>query len=129
MKIEIEVNKYYLDWIVDSLYMNLDDDDLMQIGIIEYLEREQNEKGNEMTDEQIINKFRQALKGYIETDDVTSEEIEEIIDEALSQLNLTNELIVEQFRKGEANGISGNTQFNILNLLTMKVKQEELMKK
>ena len=82
-----------------------------------------------MTDEQIINKFRQALKGYIETDDVTPEEIEEIIDEALSQLNLTNELIVEQFRKGEANGISGNTQFNILNLLTMKVKQEELINK
>ena len=82
-----------------------------------------------MTDEQIINKFRQALKGYIETDDVTSEEIEEIIDEALSQLNLTNELIVEQFRIGEANGISGNTQFNILNLLTMKVKQEELINK
>ena len=129
MKIEIEVNKYYLDWIVDSLYMNLDDDDLMQIGIIEYLEREQNEKGNEMTDEQIINKFRQAIKGYINTGDITPEEIEEIIDEALSQLNLTNELIVEQFRIGEANGISGNTQFNILNLLTMKVKQEELMKK
>ena len=82
-----------------------------------------------MTDEQIINKFRQALRGYIETNDVTPEEIEEIIDEALSQLNLTNERIVEQFRKGEANGISGNTQFNILNLLTMKVKQEELINK
>lgn len=88
-----------------------------------------NEKGTEMTDDEIINKFRKILRGYIETDDLTPEEIEEIIDKAFSELDITNEYIVEQFRKGEANGIYGATQFDVLNILTMKVKQEELMNK
>ena len=82
-----------------------------------------------MTDDEIINKFRKALRGYIDTNDFTPEEIEEIIDKAFSELNINNESIVKQFRKGEANGISGNTQFNVLNLLTMKVKQEEMINK
>ena len=79
-----------------------------------------------MTDDEIINKFRKVLRDYI-AGDLSPEEIEEIIDKAFSELDITNEHIVEQFRKGETNGISGTTQFDVLNILTMKVKQEELM--
>lgn len=43
MKIEIEVNEDTLEWITDSLYANLDEDNLEQIEIIEYLESKQNE--------------------------------------------------------------------------------------
>ena len=81
-----------------------------------------------MTDDEIINKFRKVLRDYI-AGDLTPEEIEEIIDRAFSELDINDEHIVEQFRKGEANGISGTTQFDVLNILTMKVKQEELMNK
>ena len=79
-----------------------------------------------MTDDEIINKFRKVLRDYI-AGGLTPEEIEEIIDMAFSELDITNEHIVEQFRKGEANGISGTTQFDVLNIIAMKVKQEELM--
>ena len=41
-----------------------------------------------MTDEQIINKFRKILRGYLETDDLTPEEIEEIINRALSEQDI-----------------------------------------
>ena len=76
-----------------------------------------------MTDDEIINKFRKVIRDYI----VSNLKIEEMIDRAFSELDITNEHIIEQFRKGETNGISGTTQFDVLNILTMKVKQEELM--
>lgn len=43
MKIEIEIGEDLLKWIIDSLYANLDEDNLVQIGFIEYLESEQYE--------------------------------------------------------------------------------------
>lgn len=43
MKIEIEIGEDFLEWIIASLYMNLDEDNLMQIGFIEYLESKQDE--------------------------------------------------------------------------------------
>lgn len=39
----IEVNEDTLEWLIDSLFMNLDTDNLEQIEIIEYLESKQNE--------------------------------------------------------------------------------------
>lgn len=43
MKIEIEIGEDLLKWVIDSLYANLDEDNLVQIGFIEYLESEQYE--------------------------------------------------------------------------------------
>ena len=51
-----------------------------------------------MTDDEIINKFRKVLRDYI-AGDLTPEEIEEIIDKAFSELDITNEHIIEQFQK------------------------------
>ena len=76
-----------------------------------------------MTDNEIVTKFRQALRNCIDTDGLTPEEIEEIINEAYTQAGITDNGIVEQFRMGETNGISGETQFDILNLLTIKAQQ------
>ena len=43
MKIGIEVNKDTLEWLIDSLFMNLDTDNLDQIEIIKTIESKQNE--------------------------------------------------------------------------------------
>lgn len=49
MKIEIEVSEDILQWLIDSLNENIDDNydpqewDVRKIEIIEYLERKQNE--------------------------------------------------------------------------------------
>ena len=43
MKIEIEINEDLLEWIINSLYSNIDTDNLEQIEIVEYLESKQNE--------------------------------------------------------------------------------------
>ena len=75
-----------------------------------------------MESNEINKKFRNVLRNAIRTDNMTEAEIEEIIDEAYAELNLTPELIAEQARQGEANGIDINQQMNIANLLVMKVK-------
>ena len=75
-----------------------------------------------MENNEINKKFRNVLRNAIRTDNMTEAEIEEIIDEAYAKLNLTPELIAEQARQGEANGIDINQQMNIANLLVMKVK-------
>ena len=75
-----------------------------------------------METNEINKKFRNVLRNAIRTDNMTEAEIEEIIDEAYAKLNLTPELIAEQARQGEANGIDINQQMKIANLLVMKVK-------
>ena len=70
---------------------------------------------NEMAD-----KFRNIIRNAIQTPDMDEDEIDEIIDEAYAQLNITPDTIAEQIKQGEANGISANQQINILNLLVMK---------
>ena len=39
----IEINEDTLEWLIDSLCMNLDTDNLEQLEIIEYLESKQND--------------------------------------------------------------------------------------
>ena len=75
-----------------------------------------------MTDNEIVEKFRNILRNAISTKDIDEDEVDEIIDEAYIQLGMTPETIIEQAKQGEANGIDINQQINILNLLVMKAK-------
>ena len=80
-----------------------------------------------MTDNEIVEKFRNILRNAISTkgideDEVDEDEVDEIIDEAYIQLGMTPETIIEQARQGEANGIDINQQMNILSKIIMKVK-------
>ena len=75
-----------------------------------------------MTDDEIVEKFRNILRNVISTKDIDEDEVDEIIDEAYIQLGMTPETIIEQARQGEANGIDINQQMNILSKIIMKVK-------
>ena len=84
-----------------------------------------------MTDNEIVEKFRNILRNAISTkgidedevdEDEVDEIIDEIIDEAYIQLGMTPETIIEQARQGEANGIDINQQMDILSKIIMKVK-------
>ena len=75
-----------------------------------------------MTDNEIVEKFRNILRNVISTKGIDEDEVDEIIDEAYIQLGMTPETIIEQARQGEANGIDINQQMNILSKIVMKVK-------
>ena len=75
-----------------------------------------------MTDNEIVEKFRNILRNAISTKGIDEDEVDEIIDEAYIQLGMTPETIIEQARQGEANGIDINQQMNILSKIIMKVK-------
>ena len=75
-----------------------------------------------MTDNEIVEKFRNILRNAISTKNIDEDEVDEIIDEAYIQLGMTPETIIEQARQGEANGIDINQQMNILSKIVMKVK-------
>lgn len=75
-----------------------------------------------MTDNEIVEKFRNILRNAISTKDIDEDEVDEIIDEAYIQLGMTPETIIEQAKQGEANGIDINQQMNILSKIIMKVK-------
>ena len=75
-----------------------------------------------MTDNEIVEKFRNILRNVISTKDIDEDEVDEIIDEAYIQLGMTPETIIEQAKQGEANGIDINQQMNILSKIIMKVK-------
>lgn len=75
-----------------------------------------------MTDNEIVEKFRNILRNAISTKGIDEDEVDEIIDEAYIQLGITPETIIEQARQGEANGIDINQQMNILSKIIMKVK-------
>ena len=75
-----------------------------------------------MTDNEIVEKFRNILRNAISTKGIDEDEVDEIIDEAYIQLGMTPETIIEQARQGEANGIDINQQMNILSKIVMKVK-------
>ena len=75
-----------------------------------------------MTDDEIVEKFRNILRNAISKKNIDEDEVDEIIDEAYIQLGMTPETIIEQARQGEANGIDINQQMNILSKIIMKVK-------
>lgn len=75
-----------------------------------------------MTDNEIVEKFRNILRNAISTKDIDEDEVDEIIDEVYIQLGMTPETIIEQAKQGEANGIDINQQMNILSKIIMKVK-------
>ena len=75
-----------------------------------------------MTDNEIVEKFRNILRNAISTKGIDEDEVDEIIDEAYIQLGMTPETIIEQAKQGEANGIDINQQMNILSKIVMKVK-------
>ena len=75
-----------------------------------------------MTDNEIVEKFRNILRNVISTKDIDEDEVDEIIDEAYIQLGMTPETIIEQAKQGEANGIDINQQMDILSKIIMKVK-------
>ena len=79
-----------------------------------------------MTDNEIVEKFRNILRNAISTksidEDEDEDEVDEIINEAYIQLGMTPETIIEQARQGEANGIDINQQMNIVSKIVMKVK-------
>ncbi len=75
-----------------------------------------------MTDNEIVEKFRNILRNAISTKDIDEDEVDEIIDEAYIQLGMTPETIIEQAKQGEANGIDINQQMDILSKIIMKVK-------
>ena len=75
-----------------------------------------------MTDNEIVEKFRNILRNAISTKDIDEDEVDEIIDEVYIQLGITPETIIEQAKQGEANGIDINQQMNILSKIIMKVK-------
>ena len=75
-----------------------------------------------MTDNEIVEKFRNILRNAISTKGIDEDEVDEIIDEAYIQLGMTPETIIEQAKQGEANGIDINQQMNILSKIIMKVK-------
>ena len=75
-----------------------------------------------MTDNEIVEKFRNILRNAISTKDIDEDEVDEIIDEVYIQSGMTPETIIEQAKQGEANGIDINQQMNILSKIIMKVK-------
>ena len=75
-----------------------------------------------MTDNEIVEKFRNILRNAISTKDIDEDEVDEIIDEVYIQLGMTPETIIEQAKQGEANGIDINQQMNILSKIIMNVK-------
>ena len=75
-----------------------------------------------MTDNEIVEKFRNILRNAISTKNIDEDEVDEIIDEAYIQLGMTPETIIEQAKQGEANGIDINQQMDILSKIIMKVK-------
>ena len=75
-----------------------------------------------MTDDKIIVEFRQMLCDLIFEEGMEADEVNEILDIALSADNITNDDIISSVRMGETNCITADKQMEICKKIISKLK-------
>lgn len=75
-----------------------------------------------MTDDEIVVEFRKILYDSIFEEGMTDNEVNEILDMALSADNITNDDIISSVRIGESNGMTADKQIEIGKKLISKLK-------
>lgn len=74
-----------------------------------------------MTDDDIIIEFRKILYDLIFEEGMNDNEVNEILDMALSDDNITNKDIISSVRTGEANGMTADKQMELGRKLISKL--------